>query len=94
MRAYVEVFIESGRDLLASADYIRDIDGVIEAYAVSEHCDIMALVEGKDFRSIFELVMRKIRVIRGVIGTRILPCIDMEVSKDTDDSEVTNLPSL
>ncbi len=93
MKAYVEVFIESGRDLLASAEYIRNIEGVIEAYAVSEHCDIMALVQGAGFREIFELVMRKIRVIRGVIGTRIQPCIDMKIEEDKDQ-EVTNLPSL
>lgn len=93
MKAYVEIFIESGRDLLASADYIRNIDNVMEAYAVSEHCDIIALVQGADFRDIFELVMRKIRVIRGVIGTRILPCIDMKIDEE-EDKEVTNLPSL
>ncbi|MEM2856587.1 MAG: Lrp/AsnC ligand binding domain-containing protein [Candidatus Nitrosocaldaceae archaeon] len=78
MRAFVEIFIEAGRDLLASARYIRSIDGVIEAYAVSEHCDIIALIDGKDFKDIFEVVMRKIRIIRGITSTRILPCIDIK----------------
>ena len=94
MKAYVEVFIESGRDLLASAEYIRNIEGVKEAFAVSEHCDIIALVEGSDFNDIFNFVMRKIRVIRGVISARILPCIEMDVSEPVDASKVSNLPSL
>lgn len=78
MRAYVEIFIEAGRDPLASAKYIRSIKGVVEAFAVSEHCDIIAFVEGSDFNEIFELVVHKIRVIKGVIKTRILPCIDLK----------------
>lgn len=78
MKAFVEIFIEAGRDLLASARYIRSIEGVIEAFAVSEHCDIIALVEGRDFNDIFELVMRKIRIIRGITSTRILVCVDIK----------------
>lgn len=78
MRAYVEIDIESGRDVIASAEFIRQIEGVKEAYAVSEHCDIYAVIEANDFKSIYELVMRKIQVIRGVTDTRILPCVDME----------------
>ncbi len=93
MRAYVEIFIESGRDLLASAEYIKSIRGVIEAYAVSGHCDIIALVEGNDFKDIFILVMRNIRGIRGVIGTRILPCIDIRIIND-EGKPISNLPAL
>ncbi len=93
MRAYVEIFIEAGRDLLASAAYISSIKGVIEAYAVSEHCDIMALVEGNNFKDIFLLVMKNIRGIRGVIGTRILPCIDMEIINN-EGKPLSNLPAL
>lgn len=71
MRAYVEIDIESGRDVIASAEYIRQIEGVTEAYAVSDMCDVFAAVEADDFRGIFEFVMRKIQVIRGVTDTRI-----------------------
>ncbi|MEM2759329.1 MAG: Lrp/AsnC ligand binding domain-containing protein [Nitrososphaerales archaeon] len=81
MRAYVEIDIESGRDVIASAEFIRQIEGVIEAYAVSDKCDIFAAVEAPDFKSIYELVMRKIQVIRGVVDTRILPCVDMDDQK-------------
>lgn len=83
MRAYVEIDIESGRDVIASAEFIRQIEGVKEAYAVSEHCDIYAVIEANDFKSIYELVMRKIQVIRGVTDTRILPCVDLEPEKTT-----------
>lgn len=86
MRAYVEIDIESGRDIIASAEFIRQIEGVKEAYAVSEHCDIYAVIEGADFRNIYEVVMRKIQVIRGVTDTRILPCVDME-SEESSDSQ-------
>ncbi len=89
MRAYVEIFIEAGRDLLASAKYISSIDGVIEAFAVSDHCDIMACVEGSDSKEIFEIVMRKIRIIRGVIRTRILLCIDMNKPNDLKESTIS-----
>tara|TARA_B100000446_G_scaffold176396_1_gene188022 strand:+ start:1000 stop:1242 length:243 start_codon:yes stop_codon:yes gene_type:complete len=78
MRAYVEIDIESGRDVIASAEFIRQIEGVIEAHAVSDKCDIFAAVEASDFKSIYELMMRKIQVIRGVANTRILLCVDME----------------
>ncbi len=78
MRAYVEIDIESGRDVIASAEFIRQIEGVVAAYAVSDKCDVFATVEAPDFKGVYELVMRKIQVIRGVTDTRILPCIDME----------------
>ncbi|MEE8132740.1 MAG: hypothetical protein V3T40_04100 [Nitrososphaerales archaeon] len=53
MRAYVEIDIESGRDVIASAEYIRQIEGVTEAYAVSDICDVFASVDADDFRDIF-----------------------------------------
>jgi len=92
MRAYVEIDIESGRDVIASAEYIRQIEGVTEAYAVSDICDVFAAVEADDFRDIFEFVMRKIQVIRGVTDTRILPCIDVgseKVGKNDNTTTVT-----
>ena len=90
MRAYVEIDIESGRDVIASAEFIRQIEGVIEAFAVSDKCDIFAAVEAPDFKGIYELVMRKIQVIRGVIDTRILPCVDMEGQrKDAESKSAT-----
>jgi|GEM_PF-121996 len=91
MRAYVEIDIEPGRDVIASAEFIRQIEGVIEAYAVSDKCDIFAAVEAPDFKGIYELVMRKIQVIRGVVDTRILPCIEFEDRKAsvTKDIEST-----
>ena len=90
MRAYVEIDIESGRDVIASAEFIRQIEGVKEAYAVSEHCDIYAVIEAVDFKSVYELVMRKIQVIRGVTDTRILPCVDMESKASTTvDADIT-----
>lgn len=92
MRAYVEIFIESGRDLIASAEFMRQIEGVAEAYAVSDHCDIMAAVEAEDFKQIYDLVMHRIKVIRGVIGTKMLLCVDVQPSGS--DAEAGNLPGL
>ncbi len=88
MRAYVEINIESGRDVIASAEFIRQIEGVIEAYAVSDKCDVFAAVEENDFRAIYEFVMRKIQVIKGVTETRILPCVEWgneEMNNNNDD---------
>lgn len=82
MRAYLEIDIEAGRDVIASAEFIRQVEGVKEAYAVSAHCDVYAVIEGSDFKSIYELVMRKIQVIRGVVDTRILPCVDLESEEE------------
>jgi len=97
MRAYVEIDIESGRDVIASAEFIRQIEGVLEAYAVSDKCDVFAAVEADNFRAIYELVMRKIQVIRGVMETRILPCVELgdeEMNKnDDDDGSVLNSES-
>ncbi|MFQ5941050.1 MAG: Lrp/AsnC ligand binding domain-containing protein [Nitrososphaerales archaeon] len=91
MRAYLEIDIESGRDVIASAEFIRQIEGVIEAHAVSDKCDVFAAVEAADFRSIYELVMRKIQVIKGVTDTRILPCVDMEEEHEAEvEAEVGN----
>ncbi len=90
MRAYVEIDIESGRDVIASAQFIRQIEGVKEAYAVSEHCDIYSVIEARDFKNIYEIVMRKIQVIRGVTDTRILPCVDIETKQSTSvDTDIT-----
>lgn len=86
MRAYVEIEVESGRDVIASAEFIRHIEGVKEAHAVSEHCDIFAAVEAPDFKSIYELVMRKIQVIRGITDTRILPCVDLDMEPVSTDT--------
>ncbi|MEM0365124.1 MAG: Lrp/AsnC ligand binding domain-containing protein [Candidatus Nitrosocaldus sp.] len=77
MRAYIEIDLEPGRDVIASASIIRQIDGVKEAHAVSEHCDILAIIEAKDFKGIYNIVMRKIQIIKGVSDTRILPCVDI-----------------
>jgi DNA-binding Lrp family transcriptional regulator len=86
MRAYVEIDIESGRDVIASAEFIRQIEGVVEAYAVSDKCDIFASVEAPDFKKIYELVMRKIQVIRGVTDTRILPCVELGEKEESGGS--------
>jgi len=92
VRAYVEIFIESGRDLLISAAYIRQIDGVRESYAVSTHCDIMAVVEAENFAEVNLLVLHRIKVIRGISRIKILPCIDFEVEESA--GKVINLPML
>ena len=44
MIAYVEIFVEPGRDTIASAEFLRMIEGVKEAYPVSQHCDIIVFV--------------------------------------------------
>jgi len=77
MRAYIEIDLEPGRDVLASANIIRQIEGIKEAHAVSEHCDILAVIEARDLKGIYSIVMRKIQIIKGVSDTRILPCIDI-----------------
>lgn len=92
MRAYVEIFVESGRNTVLSAEFMRQLEGVKEAYAVSEHCDIMVVVEAETFKDVYELVMQKIKVIRGVVKARILPCVDMDVQPS--DSDLLKLPGL
>ncbi len=77
MRAYIEIDLEPGRDVLASANIIRQIEGIKEAHAVSEHCDILAVIEARDLKGIYSIVMRRIQIIKGVSDTRILPCIDI-----------------
>ncbi len=79
MIAYVEIFVEPGRDTIASAEFLRMIEGVKEAYPVSQHCDIIVFVEAGDFRQIYELVMSKIEIIKGIVKTKILPCIDLDI---------------
>jgi DNA-binding Lrp family transcriptional regulator len=70
---------------MVSAQFIRQIEGVKEAFAVSQHCDIMAVVEAEDFNSLYRFVMHRIKVIRGVRGARILPCLDLEIQPSETD---------
>ena len=52
MKAYVEVDVEAGYDILEIAERLRKTEGVKEAYAVTVHRDIVAEVEAPDFKGI------------------------------------------
>jgi DNA-binding Lrp family transcriptional regulator len=76
MRAYVEIKVEAGRDVLEVVERLRKTEGVKEAYAVTGHCDVIAEVEAPDFKGIVEIVTKRIHALKGVVSTETLLCVE------------------
>jgi DNA-binding Lrp family transcriptional regulator len=76
VKAYVEIDVEAGYDILEIVERLRKTEGVKEAYAVTGHCDIIAEVEAPDFKGIVEVVTKRIHGLKGVVRTETLLCVE------------------
>ncbi len=75
MRAIIEILTQAGK-ARSVYDAIKKIEEVKEAYLVTGRCDIIALVEVKDLKTLGELVISKIHTIDGVVKTETLICVE------------------
>lgn len=75
MRAFVEIRVTAGT-LDAVLDAVRKVEGVREAYPVTGHCDIIAIVEAADLRALGDIVTKCIHVVKGVESTETLICVE------------------
>ncbi len=75
MKALVEISTEVGK-ARAVFDSVKKIENVKEAYLVTGHCDIVALVEAEDLKAIGDIILEKIHRIEGVVDTETLICVE------------------
>ncbi|MEM2743448.1 MAG: Lrp/AsnC ligand binding domain-containing protein, partial [Candidatus Methanomethylicaceae archaeon] len=55
---------------------IKKIEGVKEAYPVTGHCDIIAIIEASDIKVLGNIITKCIHIIRGVESTETLLCVE------------------
>jgi DNA-binding Lrp family transcriptional regulator len=56
VKAYVEIDVEAGYDILEIVERLRKTEGVKEAYAVTGHYDLVAEGGASDFKGIVGIV--------------------------------------
>lgn len=76
MRAYVEIKIEAGSNIMNIVNSLRSIEGVRDVYAVTGHADILMSVETTDLSTLAEIITQKIHVIRGIANTETMICVE------------------
>ncbi len=76
MRAYIEIKIEAGSNILNILNALKSIEGVKDVSAVTGHADIVVSVETPDLHSMSELITQKIHAIRGIENTETMVCIE------------------
>jgi len=75
MKAFVEIKVSAGSlDLVLET--IRKAEGVREAYPVTGHCDIIAVVEAADIKALGSMVTKCIHAVKGVESTETLICVE------------------
>lgn len=75
MKAFLEIYVTAGSlDMVLEA--LKKIEGVREAYPVTGHCDIIAIVEVPDLKALASLVTRQVHSIKGVESTETLICVE------------------
>ncbi|MBS7640362.1 MAG: Lrp/AsnC ligand binding domain-containing protein [Candidatus Bathyarchaeia archaeon] len=75
MKAFIEIYVAAGSlDMVLEA--VKRVEGVKEAYPVTGHCDIIAVVEVPDLKALANLVTKCIHTIKGVESTETLICVE------------------
>ncbi|MEM1619387.1 MAG: Lrp/AsnC ligand binding domain-containing protein [Fervidicoccaceae archaeon] len=74
MRAFVEIHVTAGL-LEGVLEAVRRTEGVKEAYPVAGHCDIIAVLEVPDIKSLYDAVKR-IHGVKGVEATETLISVE------------------
>lgn len=67
-RVYLKIQTTLGKER-AVRDQLRKIRGVVMADLVTGEDDLMAVVEGKDLQRVLDLVIRRVRALKGVERT-------------------------
>lgn len=67
-RVYLKVSTALGKER-AVRDALRRIPGVKSADLVTGEEDIIAVLEGKDLEDVTQVILKKVRGIRGVVHT-------------------------
>lgn len=74
-RAYLLVNVLPGKDV-SVRDTLRGMKGVVNADVVTGHYDIVAVIEAKDSSEIFNKILKKIRLIKGINRTETFVAVE------------------
>ncbi len=76
MKAYIEIKIEAGSNVLSIISTLRNIEEVKDATAVTGHADILVSIEAPDLNALADIITQKIHAIRGVENTETMICVE------------------
>ena len=74
-RVYLLVNVLPGKDV-SIRDTLRGIKGVVNADVVTGHYDIAAVIEAKNSSEIFDKILKKIRLIKGINRTETFVAVE------------------
>ncbi|MEW6739377.1 Lrp/AsnC ligand binding domain-containing protein [Dissulfurispira sp.] len=74
-RVYLLANVLPGKDV-SIRDTLRGIKGVVNADVVTGHYDIVAVIEAKNSSEIFDKVLKKIRLIKGINRTETFVAVE------------------
>lgn len=74
-RVYLLANVLPGKDVLIR-DTLRGIKGVVNADVVTGHYDIAAVIEAKNSSEIFDRILKKIRLIKGINRTETFVAVE------------------
>lgn len=74
-RVYLLANVLPGKEV-SIRDTLRGIKGIINADVVTGHYDIIAVLEAKNTSEIFEKVLKKIRMIKGINRTETFVAVE------------------
>jgi len=74
-RVYLLVNVLPGKEV-SIRDTLRGIKGVANADVVTGHYDIVAVIEAKNTSEIFERILKKIRMIKGINRTETFVAVE------------------
>ncbi|RMF32150.1 MAG: Lrp/AsnC family transcriptional regulator [Candidatus Nitrosothermus koennekii] len=76
MKAFIEIKIEAGSNILSIISALKNIEGVKDATAVTGHADILLSIESPDLNTLADTITNKIHAIRGVENTETMICVE------------------
>ncbi len=74
-RVYLLANVLPGKDA-SIRDTLRGMKGVVNADVVTGHYDIIAVIEAKDSSEIFNRILKKIRLIKGINRTETFVAVE------------------
>lgn len=74
-RVYLLVNVLPGKDV-SIRDTLRGIKGVVNADVITGHYDIAAVIEAKNSSEIFDRILKKIRLIKGINRTETFVAVE------------------
>lgn len=74
-RVYLFANVLPGKDV-SIRDTLRGIKGVVNADVITGHYDIIAVIEAKNSSEIFDKILKKIRLIKGINRTETFVAVE------------------